>query len=85
MSGLCVLGIQLRDDASAADRIFKAALLDFFSSANQDEERKRQLESLGEGQREADDSFQRHSRGCVTCRETLAEMGGRKRMGVARL
>ena len=83
MNNLCILGVQLCERATAADRHFKEGLLDFFSTFNRDDERRRQLETMGEEQREADDAFHRHYRGCVTCRETPAQPNGMTRMRVS--
>jgi hypothetical protein len=75
MNNLCALGFQLSEKAAIADRDFKARLLEFFSGVNKrDDERRHQLEALGVQQREADDAFLRHYRGCMSCRETAALM-----------
>jgi hypothetical protein len=75
MNNLCALGFQLSEKAAIADRDFKAHLLEFFSAGNRkDDDRRRQLEALGVQQREADDAFLRHYRGCMNCRETAGLM-----------
>lgn len=64
---LCPRGAELVEAASRADRTFKASIIQFFSNAKKDEEEMRQLESLGELQRDADEAFHRHQRLCTAC------------------
>ena len=45
---LCPRGKELLTKASQADDVFKARLLDFFSSAKKDEQEMKQIEALGE-------------------------------------
>ena len=49
--------------------MFKARLLEFFSSANKDDSEMRQIEVLGESHRDADEAFHRHKRFCTACAE----------------
>lgn len=49
--------------------MFKARLLEFFSSAKKDDQEMTRIETLGESHREADEAFQRHKRFCPICAE----------------
>jgi hypothetical protein len=75
MQNLCIVGVQLRKTAAAADEDFKTGLLEFFTERqqDQDEDRRRRLEALGVEQRERDDAFLRHQRYCNICRESVIE------------
>ncbi len=52
MNNLCIVGVQLREIAVAADKDFKSSLAEFFSEREQGDERRRRLEALGVEQRE---------------------------------
>lgn len=67
---LCPRGKELLSKATQADDVFKKRLLDFFSGANKDDQEMKQIESLGERHREADEAFHRHKRFCAVCVET---------------
>ena len=66
---LCTRGRELFSKASAADDLFKARLLEFFSSVKKDDEEMKQIEALGERHRDADEAFHRHQKFCVICAE----------------
>jgi hypothetical protein len=66
---LCTRGRELFARASQADDLFKARLLEFFSSAKKDDREMKQIEALGESHREADEAFHRHKRFCADCAE----------------
>jgi hypothetical protein len=66
---LCTRGRDLFTRASQADDLFKARLLEFFSSAKKDDREMKQIEVLGERHREADEAFHRHKRFCADCAE----------------
>jgi hypothetical protein len=66
---LCVRGRELFSKASQADELFKARLLEFFSSAKKDDPEMKWIEALGEKHREADEAFHRHKRFCTICAE----------------
>jgi hypothetical protein len=67
---LCARGKELFSRASHADDLFKARLLEFFSSAKKDDPEMKRIEELGENHREADEAFHRHQRFCTACAET---------------
>jgi hypothetical protein len=56
---LCVRGRELFKKASQADELFKARLLEFFSSTKKDDREMKQIEVLGETHRDADEAFHR--------------------------
>lgn len=64
---LCVRGRELFQKASQADELFKARLLEFFSSATKDDQEMKRIEALGETHREADEAFHRHQKFCMVC------------------
>ena len=64
---LCARGRELFKKASQADELFKARLLEFFSSAKKDDQEMKRIETLGESHREADEAFHRHQRFCMVC------------------
>jgi hypothetical protein len=66
---LCTRGRELFAKASQADELFKARLLEFFSSVKKDDREMKQIEVLGERHREADEAFHRHKRFCTACAE----------------
>lgn len=66
---LCTRGRELFTRASQADELFKARLLEFFSSRRKDDSEMKQIESLGESHRDADEAFHRHKRFCTACAE----------------
>ena len=66
---LCKRGTELFARASQADELFKARLLEFFSSIKKDDREMKQIEVLGETHREADEAFHRHKRFCTACAE----------------
>jgi hypothetical protein len=66
---LCTRGKELFSTASQADNVFKARLLEFFSSGKKDDQNVKQIETLGERHREADEAFHRHQRFCAVCAE----------------
>jgi hypothetical protein len=66
---LCARGRELFTRASHADELFKARLLEFFSSAKKDDQEMNRIETLGETHREADEAFHRHKRFCQVCAE----------------
>lgn len=66
---LCARGRELFKKASQADELFKARLLEFFSSAKKDDQEMKLIETLGENHREADEAFHRHKRFCTACAE----------------
>jgi hypothetical protein len=66
---LCARGRDLFSKASQADELFKARLLEFFSSAKKDDPEMKRIEALGGNHREADEAFHRHQRFCMTCAE----------------
>lgn len=66
---LCTRGSELFTKASQADELFKARLLEFFSSTKKDDSEMKQIEVLGEAHREADEAFHRHKRFCTACAE----------------
>ena len=66
---LCARGRELFTRASHADELFKARLLEFFSSAKKDDQEMNRIEMLGETHREADEAFHRHKRFCQVCAE----------------
>lgn len=66
---LCARGRELFKRASQADELFKARLLEFFSSAKKDDQEMKRIEALGETHREADEAFHRHKRFCNACAE----------------
>ncbi|MBZ5490589.1 MAG: hypothetical protein LAO76_06630 [Acidobacteriia bacterium] len=49
--------------------MFKARLLEFFSSAKKDDNEMQEIETLGDTHREADEAFHRHKRFCTACAE----------------
>ena len=51
---LCARGRELFKKASQADELFKARLLEFFSSTKKDDQEMKRIETLGESHREAD-------------------------------
>ena len=55
--------------ALQADELFKARLLEFFSSTKKDDQEMKRIETLGTSHREADEAFHRHKRFCVVCAE----------------
>ena len=59
---LCKRGIDLFARASQADELFKARLLDFFSSTKKDDREMKEIEVLGDTHRDADEAFHRHKR-----------------------
>jgi hypothetical protein len=67
---LCARGRELFTRASHADELFKARLLEFFSSTKKDDSEMKQIEALGETHRDADEAFHRHKRFCAACAET---------------
>jgi hypothetical protein len=69
MQQLCKRGSELFTKASQADEVFKARLLDFFSSTRKDDREMKQIEELGESHRDADEAFHRHKRFCKACAE----------------
>lgn len=66
---LCKRGMELFTKASHADEAFKARLLEFFSSTRKDDREMKQIETLGESHRDADEAFHRHKRFCTVCAE----------------
>ena len=66
---LCARGRELFKKASQADELFKARLLEFFSSAKKDDQEMKRIETLGETHREADEAFHRHKKFCTACAE----------------
>jgi hypothetical protein len=66
---LCTRGKELFSTASQADEVFKARLLEFFSSGKKDDQNVKQIETLGERPRDADEAFHRHQRFCAVCAE----------------
>jgi hypothetical protein len=66
---LCARGRELFLRASRADDLFKARLLQFFASVRKDDQEMKQIETLGESHREADEAFHRHKRFCSVCAE----------------
>ena len=66
---LCTRGRELFKKASQADELFRARLLEFFSSAKRDDQEMKRIETLGESHREADEAFHRHKRFCAACAE----------------
>jgi hypothetical protein len=64
---LCARGRELFSKASQADELFKARLLKFFSSVRKDDQEIKQIETLGESHRAADEVFHRHKRFCTVC------------------
>ena len=66
---LCERGRELFRKASQADELFKARLLEFFSSAKKDDQEMKRIEALGETHREADEAFHRHKKFCTACAE----------------
>jgi len=66
---LCTRGRELFTRASQADDLFKARLLEFFSSRRKDDSEMKQIEALGESHRDADEAFHRHKRFCAACAE----------------
>jgi hypothetical protein len=66
---LCARGRELFKKASQADELFKARLLEFFSSAKKDDQEMKRIEELGETHREADEAFHRHKKFCTACAE----------------
>ena len=66
---LCARGRELFTTASQADELFKARLLEFFSSRKKDDSEMKQIEVLGETHRDADEAFHRHKRFCSACAE----------------
>ncbi|MGB9123419.1 MAG: hypothetical protein WCE73_22580 [Candidatus Angelobacter sp.] len=66
---LCTRGRELFARASQADELFKARLLEFFSSVKKDDREMKQIEALGESHRDADEAFHRHKRFCAACAE----------------
>lgn len=67
---LCTRGRELFTRASQADELFKARLLEFFSSRKKDDDSEmKQIEALGESHRDADEAFHRHKRFCTACAE----------------
>lgn len=66
---LCTRGRDLFARASHADELFKARLLEFFSSRKKDDSEMKQIEALGERHRDADEAFHRHKRFCTACAE----------------
>jgi hypothetical protein len=66
---LCARGRELFKKASQADELFKARLLEFFSSAKKDDREMKRIEALGESHREVDEAFHRHKRFCTACAE----------------
>ena len=66
---LCTRGRELFSRASQADELFKARLLEFFSSRKKDDSEMKQIEVLGETHRDADEAFHRHKRFCSACAE----------------
>ena len=66
---LCARGRELFKKASQADELFKARLLEFFSSAKKDDQEMKRIETLGESHREADEAFHRHQKFCMVCAE----------------
>jgi len=49
--------------------LFKVRLLEFFSRAKKDDKEVKQIESLGDSHREADEAFHRPKRFCAVCAE----------------
>lgn len=66
---LCARGRELFTRASQADELFKARLLEFFSSTKKDDQEMKRIETLGESHREADEAFHRHKKFCTACAE----------------
>ena len=66
---LCARGRELFKRASQADELFKARLLEFFSSVKKDDQEMKRIEALGETHREADEAFHRHKKFCTACAE----------------
>ena len=64
---LCARGRELFKKASQADELFKARLLEFFSTAKKDDQEMKRIETLGEIHREADEAFHRHKKFCTAC------------------
>ena len=64
---LCARGRELFKKASQADELFKARLLEYFSSAKKDDQEMKRIEMLGESHREADEAFHRHQKFCMVC------------------
>ena len=66
---LCTRGRELFTKASQADELFKARLLEFFSTRKKDDNEMKQIEALGDSHRDADEAFHRHKRFCTACAE----------------
>jgi hypothetical protein len=66
---LCLRGRELYSKASLADDVFKARLLQFFACVKKDDQEMKQIETLGDCHREADEAFHRHKRFCKVCAE----------------
>jgi hypothetical protein len=66
---LCKRGTDLFARVSQADELFKARLLDFFSSTKKDDREMKEIEVLGDTHRDADEAFHRHKRFCTACAE----------------
>ena len=66
---LCPRGRELFFHALQADELFKARLLEFFSSTKKDDQEMKRIETLGTSHREADEAFHRHKRFCRDCAE----------------
>jgi hypothetical protein len=66
---LCTRGTELFTRASQADELFKARLLEFFSSTKKDDCEMKEIEVLGDTHRDADEAFHRHKRFCTACAE----------------
>jgi hypothetical protein len=66
---LCPRGRELFKKASQADELFKARLLEFFSSTRKSDQEMKRIETLGEAHREADEAFHRHKKFCTACAE----------------
>jgi hypothetical protein len=66
---LCARGRELFKKASQADELFKARLLEFFSTAKKDDQEMTRIEALGESHRDADEAFHRHKKFCTACAE----------------
>lgn len=69
MQQLCTRGRELFTKASQADELFKARLLEFFSTRKKDDHEMKQIEALGDSHRDADEAFHRHKRFCTACAE----------------
>lgn len=66
---LCKRGRDLFTRASHADEVFKARLLEFFSSVKKDDREMKEIEVLGDTHRDADEAFHRHKKFCSACSE----------------